>query len=350
MADHVTILGVTGAASAASIHAAMAALPGPPLIMVPEGAVVLVVQSASADVLHTQGRDAPAALKALNAMQRRLEAACMNGPFLAADPARAVCPAADLPRLLNDAAPPIAAALREYGAIHQWDVVLRWQPEPVVAARRDEIAASLTDGGGAEALAAAVQAALARECSLRGAALAACVSRVAVATREGAGGATEVSVTVLLGRGHEALLEHALGSLPDPITRGAEADLRGPLPPVSFAALRLDSTAPADLGAAWAALALPAEVDAAGLRRHWRQAASRLHPDHGGLSDGPMTAAGSAYRLLRDLIPQSPGTAPCTLASLQNSAGLRLRVELTGLAPPSLETVPTDMPGVEMAA
>jgi hypothetical protein len=211
--------------------------------------------------------------------------------------------------------------------------VLRWQPEPILAARRDEISAAVAaQGGGRPALAEAVQAALLREQADRMQALRIALATIAVAIQPGTlASATEARFTILLPRGQEGSIETALQSLPETVTSGAEADLRGPMPPVSFAAVRIDSAAAADVAAAWTALALPEQVNGAGLRQYWRRAASRLHPDHGGQPAAPMVAAGSAFRLLRDLLPAQATQAPLSLHAVQRDAALRMHVRLTGL-------------------
>jgi hypothetical protein len=201
--------------------------------------------------------------------------------------------------------------------------VLRWSPEAVAASRRAEIAVSA--GQGAAALAEAVAAALARERDLRAAALRAALQPVALALAPAEGGAAEAGITVLLPAGEEAVLERALHSLPDAVTAGATADLRGPLPPLSFAAVRLASAAPAEVAQAWRLLDLPDRIDDAALRRQWRSTAARLHPDRGAVDDAPIAAAGNAFRLLRGLLPAASGQA-WTLSALQQRGLRRLVV------------------------
>jgi hypothetical protein len=255
-------------------------------------------------------------------VQMRLEAACRVAPFLPADPAQCRCPAADAAALLADAMPEVSAALAGPGRCHQWDVVLRWHPEAVLARRRAEIA-----GAGREELAASVAAALARERAMREAGLRAALGRVSLAVASAAGAVeTEAGLTVLLPAHGEAALEQALSALPPEISDGASADLRGPLPAVSFSAVRVVSAAPGEVAQAWQALALPDWIDADGLRRHWRECAARVHPDHGIAEDGPMVAAGAAFRLLRSLLPAGAPAQAWTLAALQRRSARMLQV------------------------
>jgi hypothetical protein len=266
-------------------------------------------------------------------VQRRLELACQHGAFLPADPAHSRCRAADVQKLLIAASPAIGEALQGPGTCHQWDVLLRWPAEAVVAARRNEIAADAAGGGGGrEALAASVSAALARERVLREGALQAALAGVSLAIQPAGAGQTEIGMTVLLPRCGEAALETALHSLDQRITENAQADVRGPLPPISFAAVRINAAAPADVAAAWKTLALPERVDATTLRQHWRSVAARLHPDRGCQSDAPMVAAGAAFRLLRDLLPSEPSEPPRSLPILQREAAARMCVHLSDTA------------------
>ena len=89
-------------------------------------------RAAAAATVRRRQKGALAAMKDLSVIQRRLEAACAAGPFLPADPASACCKAADIGRLMANAASGIAPALRGPGAQWQWDIVLRWQPEPIL--------------------------------------------------------------------------------------------------------------------------------------------------------------------------------------------------------------------------
>jgi hypothetical protein len=262
-------------------------------------------------------------------VQRRLEVACQLGPFLPADPSQARCKSTALPALLNGAADTIADALAGPGRCHQWDVVLRWPAESVVASRRTDIARAAQEGGGGRvALAEAVAAALAAERAQREAALRAAVAPVCLALLPAGAGTCETGLTCLMPPGGEAALEAALGALPAAITAEADADMRGPLPPLSFAAVRIDSAAAADIAQAWRTLALPHQVDAAALKQHWRSCAARLHPDRGVTDDAPMVAAGAAFRLLRDLLPPDDRAEAVTLRTLQKTSACRLRVQL----------------------
>jgi hypothetical protein len=327
---HVKLLGFVAAKSAEALAARLAAVPGPPVSLFCAGGLAALAQAdkAGGRALLPQGRRA--ILNALASVQRRLEVACLHGPFLPADPAEAGCRAAEVATLLAGSADSIAAALAGPGTCHQWDVVLHWQAEPIVEARRAEIKAAAS-GGGRAGLAEAVAAALGRERALREEALVQAVARVALAVQPARSGTTETAVTALVHAGEESVLEAALRGLAPQVSDGASADLRGPLPPISFAAVRITRAAPGEVEAAWNRLALPDWVDAAVLRRHWHACAARLHPDHGAKDDGPITEAGAAFRLLRGLLPAETPQKPWSLAALQRRGNMRLTVPATAL-------------------
>jgi len=317
MASDLILLGFTQDDNAPLVRAAMARVPGPPVSVISAGGVAALAQAAARGGRRgLQGR----ALVALSGLQRRLEQACQVGPFLPADPVQATCPAAELPGLLARAAPELAEALATQGRLVQWDIVLRWQPEPVVRANR---AALATAGTSPAALAEAVQGVLARDRAARATALRAALHGTALAMIEAGAGDTETGLTVLVAAESDAALEAALQALPAAVADGAQADLRGPLPPLSFCAVRIVATKAGDVAAAWHDLALPARIDALGLRQQWRAQAVRLHPDLGARDDAPIAAAGAAYRLLRGLLR---GGEAVSLPALQGLAARRLLV------------------------
>lgn len=333
MAKFVTLLGFAAADESDALCAAIGAVAGPAVAAVRAAALAAIWQATPSLSEKLRPAGQAASFKSLHIVQRRLEVACQHGAFLPADPAHSRCRAADVQKLLAAASPAIGEALRGPGMCHQWDVLLRWPAETVVAARRNEIAANAAGGGGGrEALAASVAAALAREHVLRTSALHAALASVALAIQSAGASQTETGMTILLPRGGESAIDSALRSLDSRITANAEADLRGPLPPISFAAVRIDAAAPADVAAAWKTLALPERVDAALLRRHWRSVAARLHPDSGCKSDAPMVEAGAAFRLLRDLLPSESTEPPRSLPILQREAAARMRVHLSDSA------------------
>jgi hypothetical protein len=148
-------------------------------------------------------------------------------------------------------------------------------------------------------------------------------------------GDTETGLTVLVEADGEAALEAALEALPADIAADATINMRGPLPPLSFAAVRIDRAAPAEVADAWRQLALPEHVDAAVLQQHWRDTAFRLHPDRSAGDGGLMAQAGAAFRLLRDLLPAEGAGQAWSLPALQRHAACRMR-----LAAPALDAAP----------
>lgn len=333
MAGWVTLLGFAGEADAAALEARMAAVKGPKLRRFAACGLAALAQAETGRLRFGGGR--AAVLCRLQTVQMRLEAACRVAAFLPADPAHARCAAGDVAALLAAAAPALTAALAGPGAQLQWDVKLRWPAEPVLAARRAEIAQVLQGGGGRAALAEAVGGALARERAHREAGLRRGLAGVALAMAPCGAGDTETGLTVLVATDGEAALEAALGALPADIAADAEIDMRGPLPPLSFAAVRIDRAAPAEVADAWRQLALPDRVDAAVLQQHWRDTAFRLHPDRAAGDGGLMAQAGAAFRLIRDLLPAEGGDQAWSLPALQRHAACRMR-----LAAPALDAAP----------
>ncbi|TDG22995.1 hypothetical protein E2C05_26545, partial [Paracraurococcus ruber] len=152
-----TLIGLAPAEGATALAEAMMREPGPPVLFHRAGSVALLAEPAErGGRLALLRRGKAGLLAGLHRLQRRLEIGCQMGPFLPFDPAAAACPEADLPRLLEGAAEPLAAALQARGRRHQWDVILRWQPEPVLARRLPRSAAPRARAALAEAVAAAL--------------------------------------------------------------------------------------------------------------------------------------------------------------------------------------------------
>jgi hypothetical protein len=301
MAEELTLLGIVASADAEPMLAALRALPGPTVVGMEAGGVVALAQGVEAPRKALMlMRDRASLLSGLLGLQRRLEAACQLGPFLPADPAAPSVAAAELPALLAQAAPALAAALPRQGARHQWDVVLQWQPEAVLAPRREALR-----GLSRAAMAAAVRAALAEARAARRDALhVALHSRVLdIAAVEPGAEETACGATVLLPAGGEAVIEAALHSLPEEVQQGCNADLRGPLPPIAFSPLRVVRLADGALDRAWAVLRLPEELAPAELPRRWRDVAAALHPDRAGeeADAARFAEAREAYRLIQRL-------------------------------------------------
>jgi len=319
MAANLTLLGFTEAGAAEAVRAAMAGVPGPALVVVAEGGIAALAQTAQPGKRRLQGRDA--ALAALGCVQMRLESACQAGPFLPAAPAQAACARAELPALLRAAAQDLAVALAARGRLVQWDVILRWPAEAVVRAHR---AALAPKAGRPAELAEAIQALLAQDRAARDAALREALAPLCLDILTAGAGETQTGVTVLVEPGRDAAIEAALQRLPAAVTADADADLRGPLPPISFSPVSITTAAAGDVAKAWRQLALPAEIDAGALRQGWRGMARRLHPDLGAHGGDKIAAAGAAYRLLRGLLPASAQAV--SLPALQCLAARRLNV------------------------
>ena len=325
----VRLLGFAGLADIDGLRAALAAVPGPPVRAVCGPTVAALIQDEPATPLARRGRKA--LLGGLQAVHRRLEIACQFGPFLPMDPGAACCPTSAIGPLLDLSWEGLAARLGPLGAMHQWDVVISWPPEAVLAPQRETLQEAAAKGDPA-LLAQAVQALLRAAHAARSALVLQALHRhvLAIAPGSAAGGETEITATVLVPHGRESLIEAALGQLPPAQVAGASADLRGPMPPVSFHPVRLTRIEAADIARSWRLLGLPEKVDLTLLNRQWRALAAAAHPDrHPGLpaSAEAFTDITEAYRLLRPLLRAEPRT----LRSLVRQAGYRL--VLPDLAP-----------------
>jgi hypothetical protein len=305
------------------MQAAVAATSGPPPWVHRGPGIAALLQDEPATPMMRQGRKAM--LAGLQSVHRRLEIACQLGAFLPADPSCACIDRANLRTLLDQSWTALAPALAEHGGAHQWDVVLRWSPESVLAAHKAELAAVAAAGQAAlaEAVASVLRAAHARRGAILSAALAQAVLGVAAGGMVGT--ETEVCLTVLVPCGGEAAMEGALEAIPEDQVSGASVDLRGPMPPVSFHAVRLLRVEQGDIARSWRILNLGERADARSLHQQWRMMAAGCHPDRDPDDAGSPNAfsdIGHAYRLLRPLLREQPQT----LRGLLRHAGYRLEL------------------------
>jgi hypothetical protein len=325
MAAKLRLLGFTEAGQAGKTLAAMATIPGPAVQLCDYGCLTALGQPEADRAFWTQLGNR-ALSEGLRCVQMRLERACLAGPFLPMDPAASPLPASAVQGLMASAQAALTVALDDAGQLHQWDLVMRWPGEEVVAAHRSAIATAAS-GAGPAALAEAVAAVLTAERERRHAALLAVITPVARATRKLSGGPAETGLTVLVRPGGEAAIEAALARLPDDFGDTTSVDLKGPLPPVSFAAIRLCQAEPGAIAQAWRLLDLPARVDAPGLRAKWLAAAAHLHPDlnRAATAADAMVSANQAYALLRTALAQADGAA-WTMQQLQRRAARHFAV------------------------
>jgi len=324
MADKLTLLGFAPIDGAEALAARLAALPGPALEMRRAGAVAAFAQAETAPKRALLlARDRAGLLGTLASLQQRLELACQLSPFLPADPGAATLPAGEWPALLEAQQEALAEALAKHGATHQWDVILRWSPEAVLAGQRERFA-----GLGRAALAEAVAAALSEERHARLAALRRALGPKVIEMHEQAPVAEDAAcgVTVLVPAGGEAAIEEALGTLPPAVTEGVSADLRGPLPPLAFAAVRVAELPRGAVERAWTLLGLPEALPMGELRRHWRGLATLLHPDRAGAEADParFAEAAAAYRLLQSLAGDAGGEVRRTTLAARSGRHLLL--------------------------
>jgi hypothetical protein len=334
------LLGFAAAAGAERLATALRAVPGGKA----EVSVIGDVAVASATVAPLPRvfgrRDRATMLSRLSRSQRLMEEAALAGPFLPAAPNTAM-PGVGIAAMVGACAGEILSALDGVGRLQQWDVTLRWQAEAVLAASRERIAAqAVAAGSGRLALADAVGAVLNEARLERLSALRSVIGGFAhdVLDRPHASEG-EAGVTVLVDRSGDGLIEAALGRLAPAIQRGASADLRGPMPPVSFAAVTVLPITAREITDAWYRLGLPSDgtaIDGDGLARAWRRTAATIHPDIAGPGAPDLTDAKAAAGLLRRLLR---GGVAVTRAQLTARAGLHLVIPEVAIAHPQLEAV-----------
>lgn len=246
-----TVLGVAPARAAAQVAAALGAGEMPPVAVCRAGAIA---------GFAVQGRAWPQARPVLRAALARAASA---SAFLPAEPCQALCDAAAWPGVIADAAGPLAEALSREGEAQQWEIT---------------IAAS---GHGCSAAVIATR--------LRAALLPHALGFRVCGVRSG------LILKVLLPRGATPAVAGAVGSL--------SVAIEGPLPPLAFAAFRLERAESAAVSRAWALLALRDVADPAELARRWRGLAFALDPapGRGRMPGRRLREAGRAYGLLRGL-------------------------------------------------
>lgn len=331
------LLGFAAANSAARLADALQAVPGGKA----EVSVIGPIAVAAATVVALPrlfGRhDRAAMLSRLTRSQRLLEEAALAGPFLPVSPNTAM-PGKALRQAVEAHAAEILAALDGVGRLHQWDVTLRWQPEIILTAARTRIAAEA--GTSRAGLAKAIAATLAEARGERLAALRSVIGGFARDLRDRPNAEEgEAGVTVLVDRDGDRLIEAALGRLPPAIQHGASADLRGPMPPITFAAVSLRHVSARQIAAAWQRLGLPDDGSAAtaeAVARSWRRTAATIHPDIAGPGAPGITEAKAAGALLRSLLA---GGIAATKPQLMARAGLHLVVPSVTVEGTALEAV-----------
>jgi hypothetical protein len=318
MTNRVTLLGIVPKATAPAQLEAVAAIDGPPVFLIAGEAIAAIVHHGEAPPPAKDGALTQAGKKALLTLHRRLEQACLAGPILPADPVCAISPEPELAALLADQEQELAVSVATAGRKRQWDITIAWPPESVLAPHRQALAAH---AGSRETLAAAIAETLTLARERRVTELRTALAPVALDHLSLAPGECAAGLTILTEPDQDAAITAALGTLPDagPLT----ADMRGPMPPVSFTPIRLAAADPASIATAWHGLALPDRADRESLSRAWRRLLPGLHPDHGATESTGLQGANAAYRLLRGLLPRQ-GTL--TLRQAQKQGALRLKL------------------------
>jgi hypothetical protein len=297
------LLGFVSAATAGALQSALATVAGPTVAIQRGPELALLMQAEPKAAPAHRGRKMKP--DCLQAVQKRLEIACQSGPFLAMDPATACCPTGIIPRLLGASWAALAGALAQHGARHQWDVIVHWPAQAIVDRPR----------------------------AAHEAIVLAALEPVVLAFGPVSRSETESAITVLLPAGGGPVVEAALARLSQEMLVDFTFDMRGPLPPISFSAVRITKVGQGEVVRAWRRLDLPERIDASSLHWHWRLRAASAHADRkptarAASADTEVTEITNAYHLLRDLLPQPGATLEeqTSLAHLLQRAGHRLLV------------------------
>ena len=329
------ILGYAPLENLDGLLAMMNAVAGPAVEAIMGPSLAALMQPEAEDGLFCRQPISQAATQLM--AQRRLEIACLAGPFLPHDPAVALVPSHALQGLLTPAWDALDTALSTHGQHHQWDILLRWSPDNIIGQQ------SPAARGKAEVIREAFQA----ERQRRQAQLLNTLAPEVLAFAAGGptGTDTEVLVTTLVEANAEWRMEAALGALDgnDPWI-----DLRGPLPPVTFSPVRAVCLSTAELSGAWQTLDLPPRIDRTELHEQWRMLVAAVNPHRpsetlSGTAPG-LSGLTDAYRLLRGLLPVEGHEA--SLAEILSKAGWRLVVP----EPPVRVAPPVRTAALELAA
>jgi hypothetical protein len=263
-----TVLGAGPVAQAARLSAALAA----------GGHVITVRRAGEVAAFAVHGLAWRRDRHALRAMLARVAAIA---PFLPADPRTAACDAGEWAGLIDASARLLAVALSREGQFRQWDITM---PPEAGAATIAGLRAALT----ADALGFRVQR-----------------------------NAAHLTLSVLLPAGSLPLVAAVVARA------GSHLTAEGPLPPLAFAAFRIEAAERAAVHRAWAMLALKAEADWGELALRWRTLAFALDPSGAGgpAARRPLAEAGRAFALLHGL---AAGRARFAREDLMAGCGTRL--------------------------
>jgi len=345
------LLGFVSARSASALQSALATVAGPAVAVQRGPEVALLMQAELKTPPIRRGRRTKP--EGLQTVQRRLEIACQAGPFLAMDPAAACCPTGIIPRLLEAAWSSLSDALAAHGARHQWDVIVRRLAQPTVSRQRVAIEERCA-GGSDLAMSEVMPNSLREAWAEREAALLAVLKPSVLALGQVCHSETQMSITVLLPAEGDVAVKAALAGLPKEIFADCTFDMHGPLPPLSFSAVKLAKVGQGEVVRAWRRLDLPECVDASSLHWHWRLREASAHSDRkpktkAASADAEVIEITKAYHLLRDLLP-APGMAlegQTSMAQLLQRAGHRLIVPKCDLPRFQQQTGPNDATQIE---
>lgn len=272
MTGLVRLLGIGQPENTAVLRSALARVVGPSLVSHEEVDFTAFAQREPSGPRRSLNEAAQAQSRMV--VRQRLEAACRAAPFLPANPSAALCAAAELPTLLSSSALELSEALARDGATHQWQMTLRWPVDHWLSAHRARLSdGSLRDG---TALARAIANAMAETAAERALRVEAVLAPIVLRVARVPAGETELSFALLVPRGREEIIERGLQLLPQDLSRGGSAELRGPMPPVHFAAWQVAEAEGPALRAVWALRGMPRQIEAEALvQRRLRCAAGR---------------------------------------------------------------------------
>jgi hypothetical protein len=245
-------------------------------------------------------------LEGMVELQRVMEAVIATGPLLAAQPGTRLEDPAEAVSLLAPASVRLEEAFHAFGALRQFQVTVRWDPKAVLAAlaERGVFAAPTTDrvefGKAIRARLLEEKGRLSRFVRDRLAAAARDVVSMPVAEED------VVADAVVLVDAETAALDLELQRIDDVLPGASIVRCVGPLPAVSFAAIRIDRIDDEHVSGARRLLGVKDSAACEDLRSAYVHAARATHPDTGaGVGTEAFAAAREAYNLLSSITGQS---------------------------------------------
>ncbi len=252
---------------------------------------------------HVLSRSRSKDLEHLVDVRRVLEALLPHGPLLGATPGLSLRDEAEVIRFLAANASTLRQGIDDYGDKVQFQIVVRWDQDAVVARAREHgrlVDLEPSDDGVMERTLPAV---LDAERQVHADQYMATLSAVAddLIVVPSADETVVLSVTAMVGREQvdalKAAVEEVDASWPD----GLAITLAGPLPAVSFAGVAADRPNPLQVRAARRRLGVGARASAEDVRSAYRSLLAALRSNNGA-GDDKFSAASQADGMLRALL------------------------------------------------